>query len=44
MTKNILAKVEYVNQKYNNSNVWGATSALNGGKFIGLVFEATIGF
>lgn len=44
MTKNILAKVEYVNQKYNNSNVWGATSALNGGKFNGLVFEATIGF
>ena len=44
MTKNILAKVEYVNQKYNNSNVWGATSALNGGKFNGLIFEATIGF
>lgn len=44
MTKNILAKVEYVNQKYNNSTVWGATSALQGGKFNGLMLEATIGF
>jgi len=44
MTKNILAKVEYVNQKYNNDPVWGATSALRGGKFNGLMFEATIGF
>ena len=44
MTKNILAKVEYVNQKYNNDPVWGAISALRGGKFNGLMFEATIGF
>ncbi|MBW8361073.1 MAG: hypothetical protein K0M56_02660 [Kaistella sp.] len=44
MTKNILAKVEYVSQKYNNDAVWGATSALNGGKFNGLMLEATIGF
>ena len=44
MTKNILAKIEYVNQKYNNDAVWGATSALRGGKFNGLMFEATIGF
>lgn len=44
MTKNVLAKVEYVNQKYNDDVVWGATSALRGGKFNGLMFEATIGF
>ena len=44
MTKNVLAKVEYVNQQYNNSTVWGATSALQGGKFNGVMFEATIGF
>lgn len=44
MTKNILAKVEYVSQKYNDDAVWGATSALRGGKFNGLMFEATIGF
>lgn len=44
MTKNILAKVEYISQKYNNDAVWGATSALNGGKFNGLMLEATIGF
>ena len=44
MTKNVLAKVEYVSQKYNNDKVWGATSALQGGKFNGVMFEATIGF
>lgn len=44
MTKNVLAKLEYVNQNYNQSNVWGATSALNGGKFNGVMLEATIGF
>ncbi|MGV8915765.1 MAG: hypothetical protein ACOH1X_10005 [Kaistella sp.] len=44
MTKNVLAKVEYVTQKYNDDAVWGATSALRGGKFNGLLFEATIGF
>ena len=44
MTKNVVAKVEYVSQKYNNDAVWGATSALRGGKFNGLMFEASIGF
>lgn len=44
MTKNVLAKVEYVNQQYNDSKVWGATSPLQGGKFNGLMLEATIGF
>lgn len=44
MTPNVLAKLEYVNQKYNNSDVWGVTSALNGGQFNGVMFEATIGF
>lgn len=44
MTKNVLAKVEYVNQKYNKDAVWGATSPLQGGKFNGLMLEATIGF
>ena len=44
MTKNVLAKVEYVTQKYNDDAVWGATSALRGGKFNGLMLEATIGF
>lgn len=44
MTRNVLAKVEYVNQQYNNSAVWGATSALQGGKFNGVMVEATIGF
>lgn len=44
MTKNVLAKVEYVSQNYNNDPVWGATSALRGGKFNGIMFEATIGF
>lgn len=44
MTKNVLAKVEYVNQKYNQNTVWGANSPLNGGKFNGLMLEATIGF
>jgi len=51
MTKNVLAKVEYVNQKYNQSDVWNVydankdqKSALSGGKFNGIVFEATIGF
>ncbi|MEC5156618.1 hypothetical protein [Chryseobacterium sp. MP_3.2] len=44
MTKNIVAKVEYVSQKYNDNPVWGATSALRGGQFNGLMFEAAIGF
>ncbi len=44
MTPNVLAKVEYVNQKYNQDNVWGSANPLNGGKFNGLMLEATIGF
>lgn len=44
MTKNIVAKVEYVSQKYNDDPVWGATSALRGGQFNGLMVEAAIGF
>lgn len=41
MTRNILAKLEYVNQKYNG---YPTTSILNGGKFDGVVFEAIISF
>lgn len=44
MTKNVLAKLEYVSQKYNESAAWGTTSALYGGKFKGFMLEATIGF
>ncbi|MBF5028000.1 hypothetical protein [Planobacterium oryzisoli] len=44
MTPNVLAKVEYVNQQYNEGTVWGATSPRNGGKFNGVMLEATIGF
>lgn len=44
MTPNVLAKIEYVNQNYNQSNAWGTTSPLYGGKFNGLMVEATIGF
>lgn len=44
MTKNVLAKIEYVNQKYDKSNAWGTTSTLFGGKFNGIMAEATIGF
>jgi len=47
MTKNILAKLDYVNQNYNNyvqfaSN--GNPNNLYGGNFKGLVFEAVITF
>ncbi len=41
MTKNILAKVEYVNQKYNG---FQTTDIRNGGKFDGVVLEAVISF
>ena len=44
MTPNILAKIEYVNQKYDTSSAWGTTSPLYGGKFNGVTLEATIGF
>lgn len=41
MTKNILVKVEYVNQKYDG---FAPTNILNGGKFNGFVAEAAIAF
>lgn len=41
MTKNIMAKLEYVNQKYDGYNT---NSILHGGKFNGFVFEAVIAF
>jgi hypothetical protein len=41
MTKNILMKVEYVNQKYDG---YMPTSNFSGGKFNGLVAEAVISF
>jgi hypothetical protein len=41
MTKNILAKIEYVNQKYDG---FSNTNILHEGKFNGFVFEAVIGF
>ena len=53
MTKNVLAKIEYVSQTYNESDVWNVLDAstpkqqkspLSGGKFNGIMFEATIGF
>lgn len=44
ITPNVLTKVEYVNQKYDTSTAWGANSPLYGGKFNGVMVEATIGF
>lgn len=41
MTKNILAKVEYVNQSYDG---YTAGSILDGGKFSGFIAEAVISF
>ncbi len=41
MTKNILAKLEYVNQKYDG---YAQSNILHDGKFSGVVFEAVIGF
>jgi hypothetical protein len=41
MTKNVLAKVEYVNQKYNG---FPASDLRNGGKFDGIMLEAIISF
>lgn len=41
LTPNILAKVEYVSQKYQK---FSAGSVYNGGKFNGLMVEAAIGF
>lgn len=41
MTKNILAKLEYVNQKYDG---FPKADLRNGGKFDGIVLEAVISF
>ncbi|MDF2432228.1 MAG: hypothetical protein JWP44_1859 [Mucilaginibacter sp.] len=41
MTRNIMVKAEYVHQQYQN---YAATNILNGGKFSGLMLEASIGF
>ena len=41
MTKNILAKVEYVRQTYDG---YPSTNILNDGKFDGLMVEAVISF
>ena len=41
VTRNIMMKVEYVNQVYLN---YANTNILNGGKFDGFVVEASIGF
>jgi len=41
VTKNVMMKVEYVNQVYLN---YATTNILNGGKFDGAVVEASIGF
>jgi hypothetical protein len=46
LTKNVLTKIEYVNQQYNDeSAAWtGANARFNGGEFKGIVIEAVIGF
>ncbi|SDZ36351.1 MULTISPECIES: hypothetical protein [Rhodonellum] len=41
VTKNILAKIEYVSQNYND---FAASDIRNGGKFNGLMIEGVIGF
>jgi hypothetical protein len=41
MTKNILAKIEYVNQTYDG---YTPGSILDGGKFSGFIAEAVISF
>ncbi|XOV92970.1 MAG: hypothetical protein ACFHWX_22575 [Bacteroidota bacterium] len=42
LTKNVLTKVEFVNQKYDGDGF--SSSVYDGGKFSGLVIEAVIGF
>ncbi len=46
LTKNVLTKIEYVSQQYNDeSAAWtGANARFNGGEFKGIVIEAVIGF
>jgi hypothetical protein len=41
LTKNIMLKAEYVNQVYQD---YPSTNILNGGKFNGIVLEASVGF
>jgi hypothetical protein len=41
VTRNILAKVEYVNQKYRG---FASTDIRHGGEFHGVMFEAVLGF
>jgi hypothetical protein len=41
LTKNVLAKVEYVNQTYNG---YPTSNILNGGNFRGVMFEGAVGF
>jgi hypothetical protein len=41
VTKNILAKIEYVSQNYND---FASSDIKNGGKFNGLMIEGVIGF
>lgn len=41
VTKNMVVKAEYVNQKYND---YPASNLLSEGKFKGLMFEASVGF
>lgn len=41
VTKNIMMKAEYVNQKYDH---YDASNILSGGRFNGFIAEATIGF
>ena len=41
VTKNVMMKVEYMNQEYQD---YAPTSILSGGKVDGLIIEATIGF
>jgi hypothetical protein len=41
MSKNILAKIEYVNQDYNN---YPSNNIRNGGNFKGVMFEGTVQF
>ena len=46
LTKNVLTKIEYVKQNYNDeSGAWtGANARFNGGEFKGIVIEAIIAF
>ncbi|MFT7030980.1 MAG: hypothetical protein ACI82Q_002480 [Nonlabens sp.] len=43
MSKNVLAKLEYVNQTHSGSG-WDGSAQFQGGEFKGIMIEATIGF